>query len=92
MFAKDHGSFKRACRRIQVQMFTNTKFEAGVHRVQRVPTTESQGRVHTSACSVAVLAEQDSLSEVNIDKNDLRVDTFRASRAGGQHVTKQILL
>ena len=56
--------------------------------MQRVPTTESQGRVHTSACSVAVLAEQDDLAEVNIDKNDLRVDTFRASGAGGQHVNK----
>ena len=69
-------------------VFSQLKFEAGVHRVQRVPSTESQGRVHTSACSVAVLAEQDDLGEVNIDKNDLRVDTFRASGAGGQHVNK----
>ena len=85
----DHGGFKELVARIQgSDVYKQLKFEAGVHRVQRVPTTESQGRVHTSACSVAVLAEQDSLSEVNIDKNDLRVDTFRASGAGGQHVNK----
>ena len=85
----DHGGFKELVARIQgSDVYKRLKFEAGVHRVQRVPTTESQGRVHTSACSVAVLAEQDSLSEVNIDKNDLRVDTFRASGAGGQHVNK----
>ena len=57
-------------------------------QVQRVPATESQGRVHTSACSVAVLPEMDEIDEINIDKNDLRVDTFRASGAGGQHVNK----
>ena len=85
----DHGGFKELVARIQgSDVYKQLKFEAGVHRVQRVPTTESQGRVHTSACSVAVLAEQDSLSEINIDKNDLRVDTFRASGAGGQHVNK----
>ena len=69
-------------------VFSQLKFEAGVHRVQRVPATESQGRVHTSACSVAVLPEMDEIDEINIDKNDLRVDTFRASGAGGQHVNK----
>ena len=85
----DLGGFKEITASVEGSgVFAGLKFEAGVHRVQRVPTTESQGRVHTSACSVAVLAEQDSLSEVNIDKNDLRVDTFRASGAGGQHVNK----
>ena len=85
----DHGGFKELVTRIEgSDVYKQLKFEAGVHRVQRVPTTESQGRVHTSACSVAVLAQQDSLTEVNIDKNDLRVDTFRASGAGGQHVNK----
>ena len=85
----DHGGFKELVTRIEgLDVYKQLKFEAGVHRVQRVPTTESQGRVHTSACSVAVLAEQDDLAEVNIDKNELRVDTFRASGAGGQHVNK----
>ncbi len=64
------------------------KFESGVHRVQRVPETESQGRVHTSTCTVAILPEIDEVKDINIDKNDLRVDTFRASGAGGQHVNK----
>ena len=64
------------------------KFESGVHRVQRVPETESQGRVHTSTCTVAVLPEVEEVQDINIDKNDLRVDTFRASGAGGQHVNK----
>jgi len=85
----DHGGFKELVARIQgSDVYKQLKFEAGVHRVQRVPTTESQGRVHTSACSVAVLPEQDALTDINIDKNDLRVDTFRASGAGGQHVNK----
>ena len=85
----DHGGFKELVTRIEgSDVYKQLKFEAGVHRVQRVPSTESQGRVHTSACSVAVLAEQDDLAEINIDKNDLRVDTFRASGAGGQHVNK----
>ena len=64
------------------------KFESGVHRVQRVPETESQGRIHTSTCTVAILPEVEAVAEVSIDKNDLRVDTFRASGAGGQHVNK----
>ena len=59
-----------------------------MHRVQRVPETESQGRIHTSACSVAILPVVESLNEIEIDKADIRVDTFRASGAGGQHVNK----
>ena len=69
-------------------VFKVLKFESGVHRVQRVPETESQGRVHTSTCTVAILPEIDEVQDINIDKNDLRVDTFRASGAGGQHVNK----
>ena len=85
----DHCGYKELVTRIQGnEVFKQLKFEAGVHRVQRVPATESQGRVHTSACSVAVLPEMDEIDEINIDKNDLRVDTFRASGAGGQHVNK----
>ena len=64
------------------------KFESGAHRVQRVPQTESQGRIHTSACTVAVLPEIEDIEEIEIDKSDLRVDTYRASGAGGQHVNK----
>ncbi len=85
----EHGGFKELVSRIEgTDVFKFLKFEAGVHRVQRVPETESQGRIHTSACSVAVLPEETELSDINIDKNDLRVDTFRASGAGGQHVNK----
>ncbi len=85
----DHGGYKELVTRIEGNdVYKQLKFEAGVHRVQRVPATESQGRVHTSACSVAVLPEMDEIDEINIDKNDLRVDTFRASGAGGQHVNK----
>tara|TARA_B100000963_G_scaffold288804_1_gene258129 strand:+ start:2485 stop:3570 length:1086 start_codon:yes stop_codon:yes gene_type:complete len=69
-------------------VFKVLKFESGVHRVQRVPETESQGRIHTSTCTVAILPEVEEIQEINIDKNDLRVDTFRASGAGGQHVNK----
>ena len=69
-------------------VFKLLKFESGVHRVQRVPETESQGRIHTSTCTVAILPEVEEIQDVNIDKNDLRVDTFRASGAGGQHVNK----
>ena len=69
-------------------VFKFLKFESGVHRVQRVPETESQGRIHTSTCTVAILPEVEAVAEVSIDKNDLRVDTFRASGAGGQHVNK----
>ena len=62
-------------------MYSRLKFESGAHRVQRVPETESQGRIHTSACTVAVLPEQDAIDDVDIDKADLRIDTFRASGA-----------
>ena len=85
----DHGGYKELVTRIEGNdVYKQLKFEAGVHRVQRVPATESQGRVHTSACSVAVLPEMDEIDEISIDKGDLRVDTFRASGAGGQHVNK----
>ena len=69
-------------------VFKVLKFESGVHRVQRVPETESQGRIHTSTCTVAILPEVEEVKDIYIDKNDLRVDTFRASGAGGQHVNK----
>ena len=68
--------------------FSKLKFESGTHRVQRIPKTESQGRIHTSACTVAVIAEADEMNEVEISNNDVRVDTYRASGAGGQHVNK----
>ena len=85
----DHGGYKEVISRIVGQgVYSQLKFESGAHRVQRVPETESQGRVHTSACTVAVMPEADELDEVNINKGDLRVDTFRASGAGGQHVNK----
>ena len=69
-------------------VYSQLKFESGAHRVQRVPETESQGRVHTSACTVAVMAEPDESDAIEINKADLRVDTYRASGAGGQHVNK----
>ena len=85
----DHGGFKEIISRISgSDVYANLKFESGAHRVQRVPETESQGRVHTSACTVAVMAEPDEVEEINIRKEDLRVDTFRASGSGGQHVNK----
>jgi len=68
--------------------YASLKFESGAHRVQRVPETESQGRIHTSACTVAVMPEVDEVEEIDINPGDLRVDTFRASGAGGQHVNK----
>ena len=68
--------------------YSRLKFESGAHRVQRVPETESQGRIHTSACTVAVLPEADEINEVEINSVDLRIDTYRASGAGGQHVNK----
>ena len=68
--------------------YSKLKFESGAHRVQRVPETESQGRVHTSACTVAVMPEVDEVLEITVNTNDLRIDTFRASGAGGQHVNK----
>ncbi|MDE0512120.1 MAG: peptide chain release factor 1 [Gammaproteobacteria bacterium] len=68
--------------------YSRLKFESGAHRVQRVPETESQGRIHTSACTVAILPEADEINDIEINPNDLRTDTFRASGAGGQHVNK----
>jgi peptide chain release factor 1 len=69
-------------------VYGRLKFESGAHRVQRVPETESQGRVHTSACTVAVMPEADAQAAIQINPNDLRIDTFRASGAGGQHINK----
>ena len=85
----EHGGYKEIISRVTGDnIFAKLKFESGAHRVQRVPTTESQGRIHTSACTVAVLAEPDEVEEVEINTADLRVDTYRASGAGGQHVNK----
>jgi peptide chain release factor 1 len=85
----DHGGYKEIISRIVGQgVYSRLKFESGAHRVQRVPETESQGRVHTSACTVAIMPEADELDEIEINKGDLRVDTFRASGSGGQHVNK----
>jgi peptide chain release factor 1 len=85
----EHGGFKEIISRVAGQdVYAQLKFESGVHRVQRVPETESQGRIHTSACTVAVMPELDESAEIEINKADLRVDTFRASGAGGQHINK----
>lgn len=85
----EHGGFKEVISLVSGQgVYSKLKFESGAHRVQRVPETESQGRIHTSACTVAVMPEADELEEININKADLRIDTFRASGAGGQHVNK----
>jgi len=85
----DHGGYKEIITRIVGDnVYSQLKFESGAHRVQRVPETESQGRIHTSACTVAILPEADELQDIDINKADLRVDTFRASGAGGQHVNK----
>ena len=89
MHEGDHGGFKEVIARVEGQgVYSQLKFESGAHRVQRVPTTESQGRVHTSACTVAVMPEVAAVENIEINTNDLRVDTFRASGAGGQHVNK----
>lgn len=83
------GGFKEAIFRITgIDVFSRLKFESGVHRVQRIPVTESQGRVHTSACTVAILPEIEELTEIEVKDSDLRIDTYRASGAGGQHVNK----
>ena len=83
----EHGGYKEIIMRVVgTDVYANLKFESGVHRVQRVPETESQGRIHTSACTVAVLPELAEIDSVEIRKEDLRVDTFRSSGAGGQHV------
>lgn len=85
----EHGGYKEIiCRVIGQGVYSCLKFESGAHRVQRVPDTESQGRIHTSACTVAVLPELDEVQAEEINKADLRIDTFRASGAGGQHVNK----
>ncbi|MET0056622.1 MAG: peptide chain release factor-like protein, partial [Candidatus Thiodiazotropha sp. 6PLUC10] len=85
----EHGGFKEiVCRISGSAVYSRLKFESGTHRVQRVPETESQGRVHTSACTVAILPEVEEVDDVEINTNDLRVDTYRASGAGGQHVNK----
>lgn len=85
----EHGGFKEVISLVSGQgVYSKLKFESGAHRVQRVPDTESQGRIHTSACTVAVMPEADEMEEININKADLRIDTFRASGAGGQHVNK----
>lgn len=85
----EHGGYKEVISRIEGQgAYSRLKFESGTHRVQRVPETESQGRVHTSASTVAVLPEAEEIDEIEIDPSELRIDTFRASGAGGQHVNK----
>lgn len=85
----EHGGYKEIITRISgTDVYSHLKFESGAHRVQRVPETESQGRIHTSACTVAVMPEVGEEEEIDINKADLRVDTFRASGAGGQHVNK----
>jgi len=85
----EHGGYKEVISRlIGAGAFSQLKFESGAHRVQRVPATESQGRIHTSACTVAVLPEQDEVGAIDISANDIRVDTFRAQGAGGQHINK----
>ena len=85
----EHGGFKEIISRIEGKdVYSQLKFESGAHRVQRVPETESQGRIHTSACTVAIMPEVDEIDSINIEKKDIREDTFRASGAGGQHVNK----
>lgn len=85
----EHGGYKEIIARLSgTGVYGALKFESGAHRVQRVPETESQGRIHTSACTVAVMPEADEAEAIEINKADLRVDTFRASGAGGQHVNK----
>jgi peptide chain release factor 1 len=85
----EHGGYKEViCRVVGAAAFSRLKFESGTHRVQRVPATESQGRIHTSAVTVAILPELDELEDIDLNPADLRVDTFRASGAGGQHVNK----
>jgi peptide chain release factor 1 len=85
----EHGGYKEIITRVEGRdVYANLKFESGAHRVQRVPETESQGRIHTSACTVAVMPEAESVDEIEINRADLRVDTYRASGAGGQHVNK----
>jgi peptide chain release factor 1 len=85
----EHGGYKEIVARVVGRgAYSKLKFESGTHRVQRVPATESQGRIHTSAATVAIIPEADDVDEVTINPADLRVDTFRSSGAGGQHVNK----
>lgn len=85
----EHGGYKEVIARVEGDnVYGKLKFESGAHRVQRVPETESQGRIHTSACTVAVLPEPDEQVAIEINPADLRVDTYRASGAGGQHINK----
>ncbi|OGT67676.1 MAG: peptide chain release factor 1 [Gammaproteobacteria bacterium RIFCSPHIGHO2_12_FULL_45_9] len=85
----EHGGFKEVIAEIVGKgVYSQLKFESGAHRVQRVPETEAQGRVHTSACTVAVLPAIDAVEDIDINPADLRIDTYRASGAGGQHVNR----
>ena len=85
----EHGGFREVVLGVEGDaVFGSLRFESGIHRVQRVPETEAKGRIHTSACTVAVLPEVDQVTEVEVSRDELRVDTFRASGAGGQHVNK----
>ena len=85
----DLGGYREIIARVSGDgVYQRLKFESGGHRVQRVPVTETQGRIHTSACTVAVMAEVDEVAEIDINPADLRIDTFRASGAGGQHINK----
>jgi len=87
--ASDLGGYKELVLRVEgPDVYGQLKFESGGHRVQRVPATESQGRIHTSACTVAVMPEPDETTEITLNPAELRIDTFRASGAGGQHVNK----
>jgi peptide chain release factor 1 len=85
----DHGGYKEVILRVAGRdVFSQLKFESGTHRVQRVPETESQGRIHTSACTVAIMPEVEEVDAIDINPADLKVDTYRASGAGGQHINK----
>ncbi|AGY92535.1 hypothetical protein SPICUR_07890 [Spiribacter curvatus] len=85
----EQGGYREVVARVAGErVYSKLKFESGAHRVQRVPATESQGRIHTSACTVAILPEAAEIDEIEINSADLRIDTFRASGAGGQHVNK----
>lgn len=85
----EHGGYKELILRVVGQdVFAQLKFESGAHRVQRVPVTEAQGRVHTSTCTVAIMPEVEMVDSIDINPNDLRIDTYRSSGAGGQHVNK----
>lgn len=87
--AGEHGGFKEIISRIIGQgVYSKLKFESGAHRVQRVPETEAQGRIHTSTCTVAIMPEVEDVEQIEINPADLKVDTYRASGAGGQHVNK----